>query len=75
MKRITVFLPDDFHERLRQDAFRTKVSMAELIRTKLRQSPERRSSRQSSKDPLLKVAGICRGPILSSEIDISLYGR
>jgi hypothetical protein len=75
MRRTTIFLPDDLHERLRQDAFRAKASMAELIREKLRQSPERRGSRRSSKDPILKVAGICRGPVLSSDIDSSLYGR
>ena len=35
MKRTTVFLPDELHERLRKEAFRAKTSMAELIRVKL----------------------------------------
>jgi hypothetical protein len=49
--------------------------MAEIIRAKLRQpdaSPGRRVSRQ---DPILKVAGVCRGRILSNDIDDALYGR
>jgi hypothetical protein len=27
----------------------------------------------ASKDPILKVAGVCRGPVLSSEADEALY--
>lgn len=72
MRRMTIFLPDDLHEQLRQDAFRAKVTMAELIRSKLR-TP--RNSRTSSQDPILKVAGICRGPVLSNDIDDSVYGK
>ena len=75
MKRTTIFLPEELHEQLRQAAFRAKISMAELIRTKLQHSIGRPRRRGSSQDPILKVAGICRGPILSSEIDDSLYGR
>ena len=30
--------------------------------------------RAASYDPILKVAGICRGAILSRDIDDSLYG-
>jgi len=74
MKRTTIFLSDELHEQLRRDAFQAKTSMAELIRTRLRASKERPRKRRASKDPLLKVAGICRGPILSSDIDESLYG-
>lgn len=75
MRRTTIFLPDELHEQLRLDAFRAKTSMAELIRSKLQRSigqPRRRASRR---DPVLKVAGICRGPVLSKEIDGALYGR
>jgi hypothetical protein len=76
MRRTTIFLPDELHEQLRQDAFRNKVSMAELIRSRLRRgaktAPRRR--RSSSADPILKVAGICRDAILSENIDEALYG-
>jgi hypothetical protein len=75
MKRTTIFLPEEVHEQLRQDAFRAKTSMAELIRARLRSSIGRPRTRGSPQDPVLKVAGVCRGPVLSSEIDDFLYGR
>lgn len=75
MRRTTIFLPDELHEQLRQDAFRAKTSMAELIRAKLQRSIAPPRKRRLSQDPILKVAGVCRGPVLSSEIDDSLYGR
>lgn len=74
MKRTTIFLPDDVHERLRQDAYRARTSMAELIRARLRQPARRPRGQASSRDPILKVAGVCRGPVLSDGIDDSLYG-
>lgn len=74
MRRTTIFLPDEVHEQLRQDAFRAKVSMAELIRIRLQRSTGRPQRRGHSPDPILKVAGVCRGPVLSSDIDGSLYG-
>jgi hypothetical protein len=74
MRRTTIFLPDDLHEQLRLDAFRAKTSMAELIRAKLRGSIGRPRRRESSQDPILKVAGVCGGPVLSSDIDEALYG-
>jgi hypothetical protein len=49
--------------------------MAELIRKKLSGATNRPRRRGSSLDPILKVAGVCGGPILSSGIDESLYGR
>jgi hypothetical protein len=73
MRRTTVFLTDELHDQLRRDAFKAKVSMAEIIRIKL-QTPDARPRRKSSADPILKVAGVCRGPILSQDIDESLYG-
>jgi hypothetical protein len=75
MRRTTVFLSDELHEQLRNDAFRAKTSMAGLIRAKLQGSIDRPRRRGDSKDPILKVAGVCRGPVLSGEIDESLYGR
>lgn len=74
MKRTTIFLPDDLHEQLRRDAFQAKTSMAELIRARLQRSTVRTPSRRRGKDPILKVAGVCSGPVLSSGIDESLYG-
>ena len=75
MRRTTIFLPDDVHEQLRQDAFRAKTSMAELIRARLRRPADRPRQHGAPRDPILKVAGVCRGPVLSNEIDESLYGR
>jgi hypothetical protein len=75
MKRTTVFLSDEMHAQLRQDAFRSRTSMAELIRARLRRSTGGPRRRGAARDPLLKVAGVCRGPILSTDIDGSLYGR
>lgn len=75
MRRTTIFLPDEVHEQLRRAAFRAKTSMAELIRARLRSPAGRPRWRASSQDPILKVAGVCRGSVLSSEIDESLYGR
>lgn len=75
MRRTTIFLPEDVHEQLRQDAFRAKISMAQLIRARLQRPAGRPRKRASAQDPILKVAGVCRGPILSRDIDESLYGR
>jgi hypothetical protein len=75
MRRITISLSDELHEQLRHDAFRAKTSMAGLIRAKLQGFVDRPRRRGASKDPILKVAGVCRGPVLSGEIDDSLYGR
>ena len=74
MRRTTIFLPADVHERLRREAFTERVSMAELIRLKL-QEPASKPARKPAQDPLMKVAGICRGAILSENIDDELYGR
>jgi len=46
--------------------------MAQVIRMRLEAPKSRPKPRQ---DPLLKVAGICRGPILSERIDEELYGK
>jgi hypothetical protein len=73
VKRTTVFFPEELHEQLRRDAFRTKVSMAALIQKRLQAAVGRPRVRGSLVDPILKVAGICRGPVLSDDIDDSLY--
>ncbi len=73
MRRTTISLPDELHEQLRREAVRSKTS-TELIRQKLQRSMEQ-PGRRMSRDPILKVAGICCGPVLSREIDDELYGR
>jgi hypothetical protein len=75
VRRTTIFLSDELHGKLREDAFRAKISMAELIRLKLQGSPGPSRRRAASPDPILKVAGVCRGPVLSTGIDDALYGR
>ena len=75
MKRPTIFLPDELQEQLRRDALQAKTSMAELICEKLRRPTHHPTRRGTARDPILKVAGDCCGPILSEEIDDSLYGR
>lgn len=72
MKRTTIFLPDELHERLRQEAFRDRLSMAQVIRMRL-EGPGLHPKKPKG-DPLMKVAGICRGPILSERIDEEIYG-
>lgn len=48
--------------------------MASLIRTILeRRRPSKKRSRFET-DPLLRVAGIYRGPVISNSIDKDLYG-
>ena len=46
--------------------------MAELIRIRIQASWKAPSNRKALADPLLKVAGICSGPILSVNIDDEL---
>jgi hypothetical protein len=74
MKRTTIFLPDELHERLRQEAFGARLSMAEVIRLRLERRTSRSKKRRPATDPLLKAAGVCRGPQLSERIDEELYG-
>lgn len=75
MKRTTIFLPDELHEELRGEAFRARLSMAEVIRLRI-QAPSKASVRRKAvADPLLKAAGICSGPVISANIDDELYGE
>lgn len=73
MKRTTIFLSEEVHDQLRGEAFRARISMAELIRRRLQPAAAPRPARPAV-DPLMKVAGICRGPVLSANIDQELYG-
>ena len=72
MRRTTVFLPDHLHEQLRQDAFQARVSMAELIRTRLEIRSGKKRARRLE-DPLAAVEGIVRDGTLSRDIDEALY--
>ncbi len=74
VKRTTIFLPDDLHERLRQEAFQSRISMASLIRSRLEKRPAAKKGSKALTDPLSKVMGICSGPVLSNNIDEDLYG-
>ncbi len=74
MKRTTILLPEELHARLRREAFRANIGIAELIRSKLRGPKRRAAKRKAPVDPILKVAGICSGPPISDNIDEELYG-
>jgi hypothetical protein len=75
MKRTTIFLPDELHEELRGEAFRTRVSMAEVIRLRIQTPAKAQAKRKWIGDPLLKVAGICGDAVMSANIDDELYGE
>jgi hypothetical protein len=56
LKRTTVFLPDELHQRLRREALARHVSMAALIPARLKKSGA--YPRAKGKDPLARVEGI-----------------
>jgi hypothetical protein len=71
MKRTTLFLPEGLHEELREEAFRTRVSMSEVMRKRLE---KRTLPPPMENDPLLEVAGICGGgDSLTENLDEELY--
>lgn len=72
MRRTTIFLPDDLHERLRREAFDARVSMAQLIRRRLQRVGARAAGKHS--DPLAKIEGLVTDGRLSQNIDEELYG-
>jgi len=74
VKRTTLFLPEALHEQLRQEAFRSRVSMAELIRSRLESATKPKKRAKPRLDPLLRVAGLCDGRPISAAIDEELYG-
>ncbi len=73
MKRTTIVLPDELHERLRREAFLKRTSVSRLIRNKLDGKPDAAARRRQ--DPLLVVSGIGRSGRLTQGIDEALYGR
>jgi hypothetical protein len=74
MRRTTIVLPDRLHDALREEAFRTRVSMAHLIRQRLEVRTKVKTARGPAKDPLLEVAGIGSDGHLAEGIDAALYG-
>ena len=75
MRRTTIFLSDELHEDLRLEAFRSRISMAQLIRSRLESRGPKKRQGNPKRDSLLAVAGICRGVAASSrDIDKDLYG-
>jgi hypothetical protein len=73
MRRTTIFLADDVHEHLRQEAFRKRISLAELIRKKVEPRSVRRSVPRLD-NPMEKVIGIVRDGTLTKNLDAELYG-
>ena len=71
---VNPFLPGFALERCLASPSLTKTSMAELIRARLRRPASRPRRRAPTEGPILKLAGVCRGPILSNGIDDSLFG-
>ena len=74
VKRTTIFLPEELHEQLREEAFRRRLSMAELIRSKLGKRGGASRRTKSKVDPLLAVSGIGSDGELTVGIDEALYG-
>jgi hypothetical protein len=75
MKRTTIFLPDELHEQLRGEAFRERVSMAQLIRVRLERPAGGKKAFRRLLDPLERVEGIIQHGGLSARIDEELYGN
>ena len=69
MRRTTISLPDELHEELRREAFRARLSIAEVIRLRIQTPAKAGGKRKAAPDPLLEVAGICSGPVISANID------
>ena len=77
MRRITISLSDEPHEELRREAFRAGLSIADVIGLRIQIPTEATAKAQTRRkgisDPLLKVAGICGGAVISANIDDELY--
>ena len=71
MKRTTIFLPDELHEQLRQEAFTKHLSMAQIIRGRLELNL--RPPRRAQRDVLAELEGIVHDGTLSQNIDEELY--
>jgi hypothetical protein len=74
MKRVTIFLPNELHEQLREEALRRRVSLAKLIRARLGADVEQRRRAARKRDPLATAVGIIRNGTLTRRLDEELYG-
>lgn len=72
MRRTTISLSGELHEELRREASRARLSIAEVIRLRIQMPAKTPGKRKVVADPLLKVAGICSGPVISANIDDEL---
>lgn len=73
MKRTTIFLPEELHESLRRQAFEARVSMAQLIRSRLEESPLPNSARHTTRDVLSAMEGIVSDGTLTQNLDEEIY--
>ncbi len=73
MRRTTIMLPDELHERLRREAFESGISMGELVRSRLEGNSSSRKAQRRRKNPLDSVIGIVRDGSLSQNLDEDLY--
>jgi len=73
MKRTSISLTDEMHEQLRKEAFRRRVSMAEVIRARIEGRSARRKRAASKRDPLAAAIGIIRNGTLTRGLDEELY--
>jgi hypothetical protein len=72
MQGTTIFLPDALPKKLRQEAFRQRISMAELIRRRMEFDAVEPT--RSRPDPLAAAEGVVRHGRLSRNIDEALCG-
>jgi predicted CopG family antitoxin len=75
VKRITISISEELRERLRQEAFRSRMSMSELICSRLERTNYRLKRRAGAPDPLAEVEGIVRDGRLTCDVDQALYTR
>ena len=68
----TISLSDELHEELRREAFRARLSIADVIRLHIQTPATAIGKRKAVADPLLKVAGICSDLVISANIDDEL---
>ena len=72
IKRITIRLPEDLHERLRREASEAGTSMSALIRSKLEQKSALRTSIPRN-GPLDEFIGSLSDGTLTENLDEELY--
>jgi hypothetical protein len=76
MKRTTIFLKEEVHARLRQEAHKANLSMAELIRRKLDvadSAADVADWKPPKPNPLRELAGMWSDGTLTANLDEELY--